>query len=59
MLQKWAPKSAISAVLVRIAYRFVALQMKILSPNRERRDGCMIVSVLEVKKEIPNETSTS
>jgi hypothetical protein len=27
--QKWAPNGAISIVLVRIAYRFVALQIKI------------------------------
>jgi 4-amino-4-deoxy-L-arabinose transferase-like glycosyltransferase len=50
--QKWAPNGAILAVQVRIAYRFVALQMKILSQYRERRDGCMIAGVLEVKKEI-------
>jgi len=39
--------------LVRIAYRFAALQMKIFPHYRERRDGCMIASVLEVRKEIP------
>jgi hypothetical protein len=41
---------AISAVLVRIAYRCGALQMKIFPHYRERQDGCMIASVLEVKK---------
>jgi len=40
-LQKRA-HGAISAVLVRMAYRFVALQMKTLSQYRERRDGCII-----------------
>src|SRR6266699_1239865 len=36
-----------------IVYRFVALEMKIFPHYRERRDGCMIASVPEVKKEIP------
>jgi hypothetical protein len=40
-------------VLVRIAYRFVALQMEIFSQYRERRERCIIARVLEVKKEIP------
>jgi hypothetical protein len=31
----------------------LALQMKIFPPYRKRRDGCMIASALEVKKEIP------
>jgi hypothetical protein len=51
--QKWAANGAISAVLVRIAYRFVALQMEIFSQYRERRERCIIARVLEVKKEIP------
>jgi CheY-like chemotaxis protein len=51
--QKWAANGPISAVLVRIAYRIVALQTKILSRYRERRDGRIIAGVLEVRKEIP------
>jgi hypothetical protein len=46
-------RGAISAVLVRIVYRFVAPQMKIFPHYREQRDGCMIAIVLEVKGEIP------
>src|ERR1700682_5993415 len=54
MSQKWGGKMATtSPVLVRIVYRFLALQTKNLSPLSRRRDGCMIASVLEVKKEIP------
>ncbi len=41
------------AVVVRIADRFVARQVKIFPHYRERRDGRMIASILEVKKEIP------
>jgi hypothetical protein len=48
--QKWAANGAISAVLVRIAYQFVALQMEIFSQYRERRERCSIARVLEVKK---------
>ena len=51
--QKWAANVAISAVLVRIAYRFVALQMEIFLQYRERRERCSIARVLEVKKGIP------
>jgi hypothetical protein len=42
----------ISAVLVRTAYRLVALHMKIFPHYRAWWDGCMIASVLEVKREI-------
>jgi len=44
------------AVLVRIAYQFVALQMKIFSQYRGRRERCMLARVLEVKKEIPDDS---
>jgi hypothetical protein len=43
----------ISAVVVRIAYRFRSTSDENLPHYRELRDGCMIASVLEVKKEIP------
>ncbi len=52
--QKWDANGAISAVRVRSAYRFAAFRMKIFSQYRERRDGCMLARVFEVKKEIPN-----
>jgi uncharacterized repeat protein (TIGR03803 family) len=50
VLQEWRDIGQFSAVLVRIAYRFVGLQMKIFSQYRERRDGCMISRVFEVKR---------
>jgi hypothetical protein len=37
------------------SHTFVTLRMTIFSQYRERRDGCMILGVFEVKKEIPNE----
>lgn len=57
--QKWAANGAISAVLVRIAYQFVALQMEIFSQYRERRERCSIARVLEVKKGIPAKSAGS
>src|SRR4029077_9586671 len=45
-------KGEISAVVVRIAYRFRSTSDENLPHYRELRHGCMIASVLEVKKEI-------
>ena len=46
----------VSAAIVLITYRFVAPQVKILSPCPEQQDRCTISGVLEVKKEIPDDT---
>jgi hypothetical protein len=44
-------------MLARIAYRFGALQMRIVSQRREQaQDEFIIAAVFEVKKEIPAET---
>ena len=57
VLQEWRDIGQFSAVLVRIAYRFVGLQMKIFSQYRERRDGCMISRVFEVKRRFRGHTT--
>jgi hypothetical protein len=54
--RKPAQNGAISAAIVLITYRFVAPQVKILSPCPEQQDRCTISGVLEVKKEIPDDT---
>jgi hypothetical protein len=52
--QKWAANGIISAVPVRTTY-IRCTSADNFSQYRERRDGCMVLGVFEVKKEIPNE----
>jgi hypothetical protein len=50
VLQRWRNVGPFSAVRVRIACRFVALQMKISLQYGERRDGGMITACLESRR---------
>jgi hypothetical protein len=53
VFQKSATNGAISAMLVRIAYRVDAFQMKIISRAASPRDRYTLGAVFEAKMEIP------